>query len=205
MINKTKKDILDYQPLLKIKPKVGLDLPSSILVGKNKTGFTLIELLVSIGIISLIILASTTLFFTSLKAKKKNSSLTTIKQSGDYALSIMNMMIRNAKDLNCSPPNEITITNPDGETTTFSCQGHFHGCPSGISSERIASHSASASRDDCLTADNIGLLSCSFSCSQEIGSPSIVTVAFTLSKGNPDDILSYASQEFKTTISLRNY
>ena len=177
---------------------------------QRQRAFTLIELLVAVALMGLVMVVSVSFFFNSLKARKKNVSLTSVKQNGNYALSIISMMLRNAQEVSgaCSlGMNEITILNKDRETTTFSCLGSNSpfNCSSGVSSQRIASYSASASRNDCLTASDISLSACSFDCSRFNGTPDSIIVQFTLTKGNPSDIFGYTSQDFKTSVSLRSY
>jgi len=179
----------------------------------KKSGFTLIETLAVVGILGLVVVTSVSIFFLTLKSKRKSSSLTDIKQSGDYVLSIMSQMMRNAKQVSgaCTTGDpgmsSIDILNPDGQTTTFTCQGHSLGCLSALSpaSERIASNSA-LPRLDCLTADDVKLSNCGFSCdNSQSGKPTVITIKFTLEKGDISDILGYASHSFQTTVSLRNY
>jgi len=150
----------------------------------------MIELLVAVGILGLVMVAATNLFFISIKSKRKTESITSIKQSGNYAIQIMSMMIRNAKNIgigaSCSTT-QITITNPDNQTTNFVCN---------TTTNKIASNSA-----DLISNYVTG---CNFSCNT-LSKPNVVTINFTLTIGNPTDILGYATQQFKTTVSLRNY
>lgn len=159
-------------------------------ISNLNNGFTMIELLVTIGILGLVMVAATNLFFISLKSKNKTESITSIKQSGNYAIQIMSMMIRNAKNLTCDDTTQIIITNPDNQTTTFSCTA------AADDSGRIASNSAK------LVSNYVK--SCNFSCDLT-SNPNVATIDFTLAKGEATDILSYATQQFKTTVSLRNY
>ncbi len=167
----------------------------------TKSGFTLIELLVSVGLLGFIMLASTSLFFTALNSKKKLESSILIKQSGTYAMQIMSRLFRNATGVTSScvsSMSSISISSPDGGTTTFSCSSA--SCPSAVGSDRIASNSA------CLTANNLTLSGCSFDCDNTLaGKPPTVTVKFTLTKGTAADMIGYASQAFRTTTSIRKY
>jgi prepilin-type N-terminal cleavage/methylation domain-containing protein len=169
-------------------------------------GFTLIEILVVVGLLGIIMVTVTNIFFSGLKAKRKTDSINVIKQSGSYAMGVMSKMIKNATEATCSADQKsITITNYDETTTTFWYEGS-HGCSSQVESKRIALDSSVDADDTCLTADNLYLSDYSFSCNDDsIGNPPTVTINFTLSNGTLSDIIGYASEHFTTTVSLRNY
>jgi len=165
-----------------------------------KSGFTLIEILVVIGILAIIVVVGSTSFFNLLKGSTKTKTVNLVRQNGDYALEVMSRMIRNARGIVGiergvkNPFSEITITNPDGKTTTFACRK---------SEEDIASNSASLISgqvrvDDCsqifyVERDTTGL------------QPDKVTINFTLESGvgsaRPEE---QASINFETTVILRN-
>ncbi|TSC54476.1 MAG: Uncharacterized protein LiPW31_78 [Microgenomates group bacterium LiPW_31] len=169
----------------------------------KKSGFTLIEIIVVVGILGIIMVMGSNLFFSILRGSTKTKILQLVKQNGDYAISVMGRMIRNARSVSGSG-SAITIINPDGNTTTFNCCGTS---PNFL----IASESGSLSCENArLTNDEVKVDDCSnvFSIiAGEVGArPDVVTINFTLSQaGATTRLEEQASINFQTTISLRNY
>ena len=128
------------------------------------------------------------MFFSILKGASKAEITKEVKQNGNYALSVMERMIRNAQKIDCiNAPGSIKITNPDSGETTFSLTG-----------ARVASNSAY------LTSEKLSLSSASFTC--QTTAPETVTILFTLSQaGAGAKIEEKAQVSFQTTISLRVY
>lgn len=159
----------------------------------EKQGITLIEILVVVTIFGIIVVLGSSLFFSLLKGSTKSRVLEVVRQNGDYALSVMGIMVRNASSLVNYGGSEITIVNPDGGTTIFSC-----------SSGKIASNGASlispeVKVDDCSSVFGLDL--------KEGGAaPAVMTIKFNLSQQTvttrPEE---QASMNFQTTVSLRNY
>jgi len=170
-------------------------------------GFTLIELLVVVAILATVGIVSANMFFQTLKGSTKAELTKQVKQEGDYAISIMEKMIRNAKSVesNCLSTgvvgSSIMIKNPDQEITTFECTG------SGDEAH-IASSSATATVTR-LTTNKVKVLSdCGqfVKCTQSGPSPPVVEVKFSLSQlGSPTRPEEQATVNFQTTVSLRNY
>lgn len=158
---------------------------------KKKRGFTLIEVIMIVFILGIVVVVGGNLFFSVLKGASKAEITKEVKQNGDYAIGVMERMIRNAQEIvpNSCSGGSIQIKNPDGYFTTFSFSG-----------TRIASNSAY------LTSENVKLVtgSYSFSCSQTV--PLTVTISFTLSQTatttRPEE---QAQVPFQTTVSLRTY
>jgi prepilin-type N-terminal cleavage/methylation domain-containing protein len=169
-------------------------------MNKAKKGFTLIELLVSLGIFAIIMVVGSTMFFSILKSASKSQAIQQVKQNGDYAISVMGQMIRNAVSLvECDPQhNYITIQNPGaqiGETTFRFCQEE----------QLIASMSGELNcRQGRLTSERVRLISGSFTC-DPFWRPNTVDIEFTLGQTGltvrPEE---EAQVSFKTTITLRN-
>ncbi|MCX6726103.1 MAG: type II secretion system protein [Candidatus Shapirobacteria bacterium] len=168
-------------------------------------GFTMIEILVVIGILGIIAVIGSNMFFTTLKASNKTKVLATVKQNGDYALSVMGRMIRDSQKVitNSETPNKICeigmnkikVKRLDGSEIEFSCdqEGTVNG--------NIASNSAR------LTSSEVKVDSCSFDCSTK-GEfyPQSVVISFTLSQATVTTrVEEQALVNFKTTISVRNF
>jgi len=168
----------------------------------KKNGFTLIEIMIVVGILGIIAVVGSGAFFSILRGSTKTKTLQMVKQNGDYALSVMERMIRNAREL--ADPSEssivssITIKNPDGGITTFSCE-------SDSEPPTIASNGASLLSSEVRVSD----VECNIfevTQGQKGIRPPIVKINFKLSpavtSSRPED---QAEVNFQTTVTLRNY
>jgi len=165
----------------------------------KKNGFTLLEMMMVIGILGIITVIGSGAFFSILRSSTKAKTLQMVKQNGDYAISVMERMIRNARVLvsptSNSTVSSITIKNPDGETTTFSCQED---------QLTIASNGAS------LLSSEVKVSNCSNIFDVTVGQagikPAVVEINFTLTQaGTTSRPEEQAEVNFQTTVSLRNY
>jgi len=161
----------------------------------NPKGFTLIEILVVIGILAIVALIGTNMFFTILKGSAKTRILAEVKQNGNYALNVMERMIRNGKITSSCGPNmsSIKILSADGEETEFACEA-----------DKISSNSAS------LTSSKVKPVSgtCDFDCyeGEEGVSPDEVIIKFDLTQAETAARLEeQATVSFQTSVTLRNY
>lgn len=170
-----------------------------------------------IFLFSLICTVSISLFYAVLESASKAEIEKEVKQNGDYAITIMEGMIRNASRVECAVDpvsgSTVLIKNPDGNETTFQCL-----YDSGNNIARIASVSATA--DQYLTSQTVTLgtkttqiTGClnipnnlSFTCTSPPSGPQIVNIGFTLTQarlgGKPEE---KAKVDFETTIGLRTY
>jgi prepilin-type N-terminal cleavage/methylation domain-containing protein len=169
---------------------------------KNK-GFTLVEILVSIGLLAIVATVGSNMFFTTFRSSAKTKALTTVKQNGDYALSIMERTIRGAEeviensdgDICEQSMNKVKLKNLDGSEIEFACLDE------GTATGYIASDSSR------LVSTEVKLDACSFGCSSE-GEfyPQAVNIDFTLSQAADEVRLEErASAEFETTVTTRNF
>ncbi|HUS59770.1 MAG TPA: type II secretion system protein [Nevskiaceae bacterium] len=170
---------------------------------KNADGFTLIEILVALGILVIILVVGSNMFFTILKGSSKTKILTEVKQNGGYVINVMERMIRNAKKIETceSGMSKLKITNPDDGITTFHCCG---------SPLMIASKSGSLTCEQArLTSNKVQVSSsCNdfISCTQAVGGPPVVTINFTLQQaGTAARPEEEALVNFQTAVTLRNY
>jgi len=185
---------------LEVKVRMPYHLsPTTYHLRRRRSGFTLIEIIVVVGILGIIMIMGSNLFFSILRGSTKTKILQLVKQNGDYAISVMGRMIRNARSVSGSG-SSITIVNPDGRPTTFSCSDlDANGA------NEISSNSARLINDEVKVINNCSNV---FSViAGEVGTrPDVVTINFTLSQAGvttrPEE---RASVNFQTTISLRNY
>ena len=152
----------------------------------------------TVFILGIVIVVGGNLFFSILKGASKTELTKEVKQNGDYAMAVMERMIKGATALDCTgAPSAITITSPDSLPTIFRCLA-------GVGVTKIASNSGA------LTGDNVSLgASCpgslSFICYEDV-SPPKVKVSFTLyQKGSSTRPEEQAQVPFQTTVSLRTY
>lgn len=165
---------------------------------KKEKGFTLIEILMVVFLLGIVVVIGSNLFFSILKGASKAEVEKEVKQNGDYAMNVMERMIRNAQ--NCSEASGIlTITNPDGNWTEFKCI---------LQDEVTKIASSSASGTGNLTGKNVTLgnpCSLSFSCNST-KTPPVVSISFDLSqKGTTTRPEEKAQIHFQTTVGLRTY
>ena len=169
-----------------------------------KNGFTLVEMLIVVTLLGIFSVAVTQVFFTILRTQIKSESVEEVKRSGDYAFTVMETMIRNAKSVNvpsCNTFNRqsIEIKNPDGGITTFDCSG-----------PNISSQSASYSPLD-LTGSNVIVSSCTISyvCPSAAGGGTTggyVYFSYIVNPANvtPGDPIAGSTQSYQGTVTIRN-
>lgn len=174
---------------------------------RDSGGFTLLEMLISAAIVSLVggILAQT--FITMTRTNTKTERIKEVKQNGEFALDIMERMIRNARDVTSActgtPAGSISVRNADGGSTSFSCifnyGTHRIASQSGATANYLTSSSVTLGGTTCATS------TLSFTCTPISGRPGTIQVGFQLSQlGTPVDQFEKSSLSFRTTIQLRN-
>lgn len=170
------------------------------------------EILITMGVASVVGILIIQVFFSTTRSNTKTELLKDVKQNGEYAIGVIERMVRSAQDIStvCSEGgttvSQLTIVNPDLNTTTF-------GCLLDGTVTRIASQSGTG-EIGYLTGSNVtvGGLDCAdvnsslqFVCTTYSGGQSKVSVSFTLTKaGNQVDQTDQASALFKTTVVTRN-
>ncbi|MBI3955622.1 type II secretion system protein, partial [Candidatus Gottesmanbacteria bacterium] len=169
-------------------------------------GFSMIELLVVVALIGIIGTITTQVFILALQTQVKSEIIKEVKQNGDYALSVMESMVRNSTDILSISCNEtssqLTIQNPDGFNTVFDCTGSNISSISG--SESILPTPTGAP----LTNSKVKVSSCTFRviCPTPPINPKYVYIEYTVSQAGagtgPKDT---SSLNYQTTVSLRNY
>ncbi len=193
----------------------------------NEKGFTLVELLAAIIVLVSVGTIITSIVVSTLRGTNKTNTLTSVRQNGDFAISLMSKMIRDAKSLDEVPggttytstscvvsvPGPLTptpvptsytsikFTSFDGGSTLFTCD---------VSGNKITSNSATL-----IDATAISLSSCSFSCTRQryLDSP-VIGINFSLTEYRPTPvgggpgvthfIENTSSIPFQTSVIMRN-
>lgn len=163
----------------------------------NNHGYSLIELTVVVGLVSILAVAITAIMMSSLLSSVRVRNMIRIRQSGDYTITQIEQMIRNALDIiNCNDwePNQVVIRNQDGNLTYIYYD---------IAEDRIASDSGSTTYY--LTSDRTSTQNFSVNCEPSVINPTLISISFTLSDVNTsgkarDDV----SAKFETSVELRN-
>lgn len=171
----------------------------SIVKGKLPTvrerGFTFIELLAVIAVLLAVSIIVGAILYTALRGTNKTNTITTVRQNGNYALSQMAKMIREARSfdgvsiddtaytVNCLQPTPmpgnpsptpvpykyIRITSFDDKKTTFACCSQIGQTPPAIASSS-ASPSCSMNPSNTPLIDtravSFSASTCSFTCTQ---------------------------------------
>ena len=188
-----------------------------------KKGFTFIEIIVVLGIITMVLPALFSIIFVILQQQNKVYRLSQVKREGDYALSIMEHVIRDYgtalyEDDPISPTHfdtpkcdtEVPTTVLDSSTAylkdIYGNWLHFYTVDDAATgATKIASESAQFTAGF-LTTNKIKIVNYSISCSRtNTFSPPLVTISFT-AQYNTDstDPKDTASLTYQTSIKLRN-
>lgn len=157
-------------------------------------GFTLIEMVIVVSLMGIVAIIATGFLLTTLSGSGKAEVSKEVRQNGNYALSVIENMVRDCLIFKTACPNpevnSLTIVNPDGGTTVFSC-----------TQNQIASGSAF------LTSDNVLVSGCEFSCTQSQGLPPVVTIKFKVAQKSTVTLRpsEKAGLDFETVVVVRNY
>jgi prepilin-type N-terminal cleavage/methylation domain-containing protein len=171
----------------------------------NNRGFTLLELLIVVSLTVVLMLGASALFLTFLVSNTKGNALQRVNEEGEYAISQMEFLIRNAieilpnsADQTCEANmDEFVIRSVDTGTTTFFAET-VDGTTkiasnSGIYLTSGAAELVAGPEFDCSTTEN--------------GGTQHVTVQFTLRKGTPgiDQDKEIVEQSFQTGVTVRSF
>lgn len=164
-----------------------------------KRGFTLVEILVATGLLVILAVVGSTLFFSLMRASTKTKTLELVKQEGNYALSVMERMVRNAKRVNRCAADSLEIENPDGGETTF----RFCSDPGLVASES-GSLSCQQARLTSSKVEASGFFDCTPP-AEEVD-PWVVGIEFNLEWSQESPRLEETTAiNFQTTVTVRNF
>lgn len=179
---------------------------NQLALAKQPNGFTLIELLVAIGLSVMLVTAASGLFFSTLRSDSKKNYVTDLKDNGDYALSQMEFLLRNAVTLEKLNASDITC----GQGMT---QIVFRSIDNGVtrlylSNGQIASESVQTGTTRYLTGGPTTATNLAFNCQQAaVNSGTYVSISFGLSYATMSGqfFTQQGSEQFMTTVNVRSY
>lgn len=173
---------------------------AELLVDAGNQGFSLIELLVSLSIFAIISIASLNLFFNTATGSSRESSLLSVKQSGDSIINLFQTSFRGAEQITSTCDQDmdtISVLTSDGEIDVWSQSG-----------QQIFVNGDQLLDDDVVVASGDGSeplfrIDCQ---EDEYGLSTFVELEFTLQTGNTpaNRPAEYFQQRFGTSVSLRN-
>jgi prepilin-type N-terminal cleavage/methylation domain-containing protein len=136
-------------------------------LAKLERGYTLLELAVATVILGIVVVTAVSLFFSSIRGGGRVEVGSLVKQNGEFALNVMEQLIRNSRGIVSCSSSEISLTAADGENLIFS-----YDADGGY----LASNGAR------LTSAETVVSSCAFSCDEDETDvrPPIVSVDFSI-------------------------
>ena len=167
-------------------------------------GFTLIELLVVMGVLAIMGGVILSIFFSVLRGTNKTNQLIIVRQNGNYAISQMSKIIRNAKRLeypaSCTPSVSTPYITLIGQNDEQIILEHYP--ISNILRARSIASTVNLTSNTQVRATNL-----QFTCTQAPNSNTfLIYISFIVSQSstNPGSENS-ASLPFSTSIAFRNY
>lgn len=161
-----------------------------------RKGFTLLELLMFVSLMGLILVAITQVLGATLAGSGKSQGMQQVKQNGQFAISTMSRLLRQANDVTACAGSQLDFTVlENGSTSTY----RFETSALRISKTYNAVQSW-------LTDDGVEVTN--FICaltSPGNGQPAIVNLSFNAGKPGLSVENIIANINFRDSVSLRNY
>jgi len=89
---------------------------------QSNSGFTLLEIMIAIGLFTIVMLVTTSMFLQSIDSQSRSVSSKDIQEGLNYALTIMsNELVKANKDIGCTCPeeNKFFCLSESGDSLTF--------------------------------------------------------------------------------------
>lgn len=195
---------------------------------KKQHGFTLVELLAVMMAFAIVGSVAGGILITSLRTSNKASVITSVKQNGDFVVTQMSKVLRDARELVNPYPCNILPTPPtvaqtvqvitnEGDSITVGCFG-LTPTPGTTpaptitvigSLPTIASASGTSNATSLLDSSAVRVSSCTITCSQAYKTDyPVITILFSLIQKSTtafgDQIASATAVNFSTSVTLRN-
>lgn len=168
----------------------------------NSSGFSLLEILIATALTSILIIAGTALFVSTIIGGGRANTTALVKNNGDYALSQIEFLLRNATELLPIDP-----LNPNSACQSGMSSIRFRSIDEGVTeilaeNQKIASNSGIYLTSDAVELTSGPTFDCYRTADQAITS---ITVTFGLKRGDlaTNRVSEVLEQEFSTTVSLR--
>ena len=161
-----------------------------------KKGFTLLELLMFVSLVGLILIGITQVLGATLAGSGKSQSMQQVKQNGQFAMSTMTRLLRQANEVTVCGAGQLDFSVLENgvtatyifETNSLRIRKTYNGVLSWVT-------------DDTVEVTNF---TCSLT-SPGNGQPAIINLSFNVSKQGLSVESIIANVNFKDSISLRNY
>lgn len=165
----------------------------------NSRGFTLIEMLVVVAIVGIVATISTQIVLSLIRSNNKTNVQNEVRQNGSYTIDLMERDIRAATEASSNTSKDLTLANPDGSSSVYTCALKQAG-----SNGFINRNSNPLLNTDLSTG--VAVSACSFTIAPN-SNPQLITVNFTLTQAANSATRSdlTVSQTFETSVSLRTY
>lgn len=163
-------------------------------------GFSLIEMLVVMFVFSILAVVSSQVLTLSLRGTRKSESVGETRQNAQYALDVIDRLLKNARSLTCSLPAP-SISNRLDYVDQYGNASYFE-CISSGSDNYIASNSATRR----LTSNTVTITNCNqvFSCTKGVGVPDTLDITISAASVNQTGAEA-GGVTLSTKILLRNY
>ncbi len=141
------------------------------------SGYSLIEMLVVLVIFTFLGIVVTQSLASSLRGTRKSENQNITKENVDYAMSVMERLLRNASDLNCatSTATRLNYTDESGRAVYFMCDGTPSAIASGSATPPVFVNLLTS-------ASAVNITSCAgvvFACVEGVNVPDSVTITLT--------------------------
>lgn len=166
-----------------------------------RQGFTLLELLVFVALAGLILVGVTQVLGSTLAGSGKSQGLQQVKQNGQFALSTISRLLRQANNITaCANGNLQFVVSENGADVTYTFQ---------INSQRLKrTRNDGIPVDSFVTDTDDQIRVADFTCNltpASNGQPAIVNLSFNVNKPGLSVENIIANINFRDSVSLRNY
>lgn len=162
---------------------------------KKQSGYSLLEVLVVLVIFSLLAIISSTAILLAIRGARKSDASARVRENVDFTVATMERQIRNASSITSCSTNSIVFDDSTFNPASFSC----------VNIGQADGYVASGSANTRMTASEITITGCQFSCSDAQGTnPPAVNIDITAKDKNTTGAES-ASFSISTQVVLRTY
>lgn len=171
---------------------------------KKNAGFTIVEIMVGVVILGIVTLTTNSILVSVFKGTRKAEIIKEVKQNGDYALTVMEVRIREAKqivsDCDMGGSTSLKIQNIDGTFSNFATSG------TQVSQENFETDGITLIDSANLTSSALTIASTLiFICDIQPGKDTKITINFTLQPAVTGAQDAQSTQNFLSVFYMPNY